>query len=166
VCLLSCGLVSCAACLRTPKLNAYDLRRAIASIAFPRHRAARIGKAVYWPSNWRRLRSRVEIAANLYSHQRYVEAPNRAACCELIDVYPVLFLLKDHAFPGYWRDADYQQKFIEVADEFVQDIATEQPHKTVAPGAQRVAWWFRDTAYPKSSGRSISGTSSRSKASR
>jgi hypothetical protein len=141
-------------------------RRAIASIAFPRHRAARIGKAVYWPSNWRRLRSRVEIAANLYSHQRYVEAPNRAACCELIDVYPVLFLLKDHAFPGYWRDADYQQKFIEVADEFVQDIATEQPHKTVAPGAQRVAWWFRDTAYPKSSGRSISGTSSRSKASR
>jgi hypothetical protein len=70
-----------------------------------------------------------------------------AACCELIDVYPVLFLLKDHAFPGYWRNADYQQKFIEVADGFVPDIASDQAHKTDAPGVQRVAWWFRDTAY-------------------
>jgi hypothetical protein len=70
-----------------------------------------------------------------------------AACCELIDIYPVMFLLHDHAFPGYWRNADDHQRFIAVADEFVSDIATEQPHKTVAPGAQRVAWWFRDTAY-------------------
>lgn len=26
-----------------------------------------------------------------------------ASCLEYIDIYPVVFLLKDHAFPGYWR---------------------------------------------------------------
>jgi hypothetical protein len=69
-----------------------------------------------------------------------------AACCELVDVYPVIFLLKDHAFPGYWREDAFQQEFIEIADEFI-DGATEDPGKTAAPGAQRVPWWFRDTAY-------------------
>jgi hypothetical protein len=70
-----------------------------------------------------------------------------AACCELVDVYPVIFLLKDHAFPGYWRQDRFQQKFIEISDEFVDEMAQEEPHKTSAPGAQRVPWWFRDTAY-------------------
>jgi hypothetical protein len=70
-----------------------------------------------------------------------------AACFELVDVYPVVFLLKDHAFPGYWRQDRFQQKFIEISDEFVDEIAPEEPHKTSAPGAQRVPWWFRDTAY-------------------
>ncbi len=70
-----------------------------------------------------------------------------AACCELVDVYPVIFLLKDHAFPGYWREDRFQQEFIEIADEFVDDIVTEDHSKTIAPGAQRVPWWFRDSAY-------------------
>jgi hypothetical protein len=69
-----------------------------------------------------------------------------AACCELIDVYPVIFLLKDHAFPGYWRQDAFQQKFIEVADN-VDELQAEEAHKTNVPGAQRVPWWFRDTAY-------------------
>jgi hypothetical protein len=70
-----------------------------------------------------------------------------AACFELVDVYPVVFLLKDHAFPGYWRQDRFQQKFIEISDEFVDEMGTEERHKTSAPGAQRVSWWFRDTAY-------------------
>lgn len=70
-----------------------------------------------------------------------------AACCELIDVYPVIFLLKDHAFPGYWRQDRFQQQFIELSDDFVEEMATEEPSKTTAPGGQRVPWWFRDTAY-------------------
>ena len=70
-----------------------------------------------------------------------------AACCELVDIYPVIFLLKDHAFPGYWRQDRFQQKFIEVADGFVDEMAADEQHKTSAPGAQRVPWWFRDTAY-------------------
>jgi hypothetical protein len=32
-----------------------------------------------------------------------------AACLEYIEIYPVVFLLNDHAFPGYWRsEASYQ----------------------------------------------------------
>jgi hypothetical protein len=29
-----------------------------------------------------------------------------AACLEYVEIYPVLFLLNDHAFPGYWRSDD------------------------------------------------------------
>ena len=34
-----------------------------------------------------------------------------AACLELIDIYPVIFLLSGHAFPGYWRSSDYHDEF-------------------------------------------------------
>lgn len=31
-----------------------------------------------------------------------------AACLEYVEIYPVIFVLSDHAFPGYWRsEADY-----------------------------------------------------------
>ena len=26
-----------------------------------------------------------------------------ASCLEAVEIYPVVFLLNDHAFPGYWR---------------------------------------------------------------
>jgi len=35
-----------------------------------------------------------------------------AACLEYVGIYPVIFLLTDHAFPGYWRSDEAQQKFI------------------------------------------------------
>jgi hypothetical protein len=34
-----------------------------------------------------------------------------AACLEYVDIYPVLFLLNDHAFPGYWRDLESHHNF-------------------------------------------------------
>lgn len=70
-----------------------------------------------------------------------------AACCELVDIYPVLFLLKDHAFPGYWREDRFQQEFIELADGDPRQIVAEDRGTAGAPGAQRVPWWFRETAY-------------------
>jgi hypothetical protein len=70
-----------------------------------------------------------------------------AACCELIDVYPVIFLLEDHAFPGYWREDAFQQRFIEVSDDFVGEIQTEEQEKNSAAATQKVAWWFRKSAY-------------------
>lgn len=33
-----------------------------------------------------------------------------AACLEYIEIYPVIFLLSDHAFPGYWRSEDSYQR--------------------------------------------------------
>ena len=33
-----------------------------------------------------------------------------AACLEYIEIYPVIFLLRDHAFPGYWRSEPGYQR--------------------------------------------------------
>jgi len=33
------------------------------------------------------------------------------ACLELIDIYPVVFLLEGHAFPGYWRGDYFHEQF-------------------------------------------------------
>jgi hypothetical protein len=35
-----------------------------------------------------------------------------AACLEFVDIYPVVFLLTDHAFPGYWRSEESYQKYL------------------------------------------------------
>ena len=34
-----------------------------------------------------------------------------AACLEYVDIYPVIFLLEDHAFCGYWRGWDLYESF-------------------------------------------------------
>lgn len=34
------------------------------------------------------------------------------ACLECIDIYPVIFLLADHAFPGYWRSETAHKDFL------------------------------------------------------
>jgi hypothetical protein len=37
-----------------------------------------------------------------------------AACLEYVGIYPVIFLLKDHAFPGYWRSEESRNSFFGV----------------------------------------------------
>jgi hypothetical protein len=69
------------------------------------------------------------------------------SCLELVDIYPVIFLLNDHAFPGYWRNDAYQEAFIELTDDEPGDTPTEDLTKTKVPGAQPAPWWFRKTAY-------------------
>ena len=34
-----------------------------------------------------------------------------AACLEWVEIYPVIFNLNDHAFPGYWRNPEDYEKF-------------------------------------------------------
>jgi hypothetical protein len=36
-----------------------------------------------------------------------------AACLELVDIYPVVFLLEGHALPGYWRHQSYHEEFLQ-----------------------------------------------------
>lgn len=38
-----------------------------------------------------------------------------AACLEYVDIYPVIFLLKGHAFPGYWRSEEEWTEFMDVS---------------------------------------------------
>lgn len=34
-----------------------------------------------------------------------------AACLELVDIYPVIFLLQGHALPGYWRHCNFRDDY-------------------------------------------------------
>lgn len=69
-----------------------------------------------------------------------------AACLENVDIYPVIFLLKDHAFPGYWRSEQARDMFM-AADTLPSDVDTEKSSTTTVAGSQKFGWWFRDTAY-------------------
>jgi hypothetical protein len=33
------------------------------------------------------------------------------ACLEYVDIWPVMFLLTGHAFPGYWRSEELHERF-------------------------------------------------------
>jgi len=37
-----------------------------------------------------------------------------AACLEYVDIHPVIFVLSDHAFPGYWRNNKAYDEFIKM----------------------------------------------------
>jgi hypothetical protein len=70
-----------------------------------------------------------------------------AACLEYVGIYPVVFLLNDHAFPGYWRSDEAQQKFIEPAP--LETSTTTGPtsagmRDTVLPPSR--PWMFTDYA--------------------
>jgi hypothetical protein len=70
-----------------------------------------------------------------------------ASCLELVDIYPVIFLLDGHALPGWWRHpdfhADYQQARAERAHEIVQADAQAN---SVA-GAQSSPWHLGKAGY-------------------
>ena len=70
-----------------------------------------------------------------------------AACLELIDIYPVIFLLNGHAFPGYWRSDELYQEFNDMSDDFAEELHTEDKEKTKVAGAQGAKWWPRRAAY-------------------
>lgn len=63
-----------------------------------------------------------------------------AACLELIDVYPVIFLLNGHALPGYWRHHSFQDEYRAVRADSARIITTDQPQRTSAAAQQQVAW--------------------------
>jgi hypothetical protein len=66
-----------------------------------------------------------------------------AACLELIDVYPVIFLLDGHAFPGYWRSDAYHQEFQQAKAEHIEISATGGAVNAEGVDAQSVAWFFK-----------------------
>jgi hypothetical protein len=64
-----------------------------------------------------------------------------ASCLEFIEIYPVLFLLKGHAFVGYWRSLEDYRQF-----RLVQHPTS--PSSSVEPvGAARDAWILRQSNF-------------------
>jgi len=69
-----------------------------------------------------------------------------ASCLEYVEIYPVLFLLKDHAFPGYWRDEGYYDSFLAaLVGPEVQDAEPGRP----TPGSRAVQQysWYLEQAH-------------------
>lgn len=49
-----------------------------------------------------------------------------ASCLEWVEIYPVIFMLDDHAFPGYWRSLEAYEQFFDVkSDNLVADTNDE-----------------------------------------
>lgn len=70
-----------------------------------------------------------------------------AACLELVDIYPVIFLLEGHAFPGYWRSADYHSAFRQARPDSIQEVVRADSSATDISGAQREAWLLGKNTY-------------------
>ena len=60
-----------------------------------------------------------------------------ASCLEYVEIYPVIFVLEDHAFPGYWRDEIYYDRFIGALTEPVV-----KPGGSGQRAGQRHSWYL------------------------
>lgn len=67
-----------------------------------------------------------------------------ASCLEYIDIYPVVFLLKDHAFPGYWRTEESHRHRLSSASLAPVDPDGMSPEKAISDAAP---WMFGVTQF-------------------
>lgn len=63
-----------------------------------------------------------------------------AACLELIDIYPVIFLLEGHALPGWWRHPDYRLEYATMSDSKLAEVVEVDQAINSAANAQVVSW--------------------------
>jgi len=72
-----------------------------------------------------------------------------AACCEYVEIYPVVFLLAGHAFPGYWRSADAHAAFGKVALTDTEVGVTGDDERLTRATGQREAWHLPAAMWPE-----------------
>lgn len=67
-----------------------------------------------------------------------------AACFEYVGIYPIIFLLEGHAFPGYWRSEENRDAFIEMDREAGRGRTGLQPLDTGNLLAPLKPWCFNN----------------------
>jgi hypothetical protein len=45
-----------------------------------------------------------------------------ASCLEFVEIYPVIFLIEGHSFPGYWRGEGLHDRFVQIEDGTEADL--------------------------------------------
>jgi hypothetical protein len=70
-----------------------------------------------------------------------------ASCLELVDIYPVIFLLEGHALPGYWRHNEFQESFRTLKLTDPRNFISADQKSSSASGAQRDGWQAGTGAY-------------------
>lgn len=63
-----------------------------------------------------------------------------AACLELIDIYPVVFLLNGHALPGYWRHQSFQTAYSQAKLDNQGPTPAVTQDRNASSEAQVYAW--------------------------
>jgi hypothetical protein len=63
-----------------------------------------------------------------------------AACLELIDIYPVVFLLEGHALPGWWRHRSFQEEYQRMGASNYSEVVEADAGGSSAANAQVVSW--------------------------
>ena len=66
-----------------------------------------------------------------------------AACLELIDIYPVIFLLQGHAFPGYWRWDAHHEEFVQTKFDQIRQIMPKKPRAIESAEVEDDTWFFK-----------------------
>lgn len=75
-----------------------------------------------------------------------------AACLEFVEIYPAIFLLRGHAFPGYWRSEVAHAEFVEVASaEIATAVGADEldAHRATRSIGQREAWYLPKQSWPE-----------------
>jgi hypothetical protein len=70
-----------------------------------------------------------------------------AACLEYVDIYPVIFLLRNHALPGFWRSSSYQDDFKKIAEKFQTPVTPTGDENADVSTVQRWPWYHSKNAY-------------------
>ncbi len=65
-----------------------------------------------------------------------------ASCLELVDIYPVVFLLVDHAFPGYWRSDEAHDAFINRICKLSDGTPDDRQQGVAALQRPEETWYF------------------------
>lgn len=63
-----------------------------------------------------------------------------AACLELVDIYPVIFLLEGHALPGWWRHRSFQEEYQSMRAANYNEVVQADAGGSSAANAQVVSW--------------------------
>lgn len=63
-----------------------------------------------------------------------------AACLELVDIYPVVFLLEGHALPGWWRHRSFQEEYQKMRSASYGEVMEADAGGSTAANAQVVSW--------------------------
>ncbi|HZI49226.1 MAG TPA: hypothetical protein VFD75_15635, partial [Pyrinomonadaceae bacterium] len=70
-----------------------------------------------------------------------------AACLEYVDIYPVIFLFRNHALPGFWRNGSFQNDFRKVAERFQKQPPPTGAEPSQLSTVQEWPWYFSKNAY-------------------
>ncbi len=70
-----------------------------------------------------------------------------AACLELIDIYPVIFLLEGHALPGWWRHSSFRDEYKDMWERSYVEVVHASATENGLANAQLVAWHTGKASY-------------------